>query len=87
VKHDCPNTKAVVLNGEYITGCSQCIESKKHTALFARKWERERMKENHREDMLQRYDGDKLDQNWVKAHQDKAIEEYGIDGVTEVLRK
>lgn len=84
--NNCPKTKAIVLNGEYIAGCAKCIDSKKNTAAFARKWERERMKENHREDMLQRYDGDKLDKNWVNSHEQKAIDEYGIDNITEVLR-
>lgn len=79
--------KALAVNEVFITGCKDCLNARQQTSLYARKWERDRMKENYRADMLQRYDGDKLDKDWVKMHTDKAIEQFGQDYVTEVLRK
>ncbi|HEU5187931.1 MAG TPA: hypothetical protein VFT87_05530 [Candidatus Saccharimonadales bacterium] len=86
MNHDCPNNKAAVVNGEYRTGCDKCLNTRQQSSLYARKYARDRMKEDYRGDMLQRYDGDKVNPEWVKMHEDKAREDLGQETVEEVLR-
>lgn len=83
----CPMTKAAVINGEYVTGCNQCLSLVTHSSDYAAKWKRERSKENHRADIVQRYDGDKINQEWVKLYPDKAREALGEQEVEKILRK
>lgn len=85
--HDCPNNKAAVVNGQYTSGCSKCLNGKQKTSLYGRKWSRDRMRENYRKDMLQRYEGEGLNPAWVKEYESQAREEYGDKVIEEVLRK
>lgn len=87
MNHDCPNNKAAVVNGEYRTGCNQCLNTRQQSSDYANKYRRDRMRENGRKDMLQRYDGEEINPEWVKAHEDKAIEAYGAAEVERILRK
>lgn len=84
--HGCPKDKAAVINGEYRTGCSKCIHSRQQSSTYAAKYSRDRMRENARGDMLQRYDGDKINKEWVQLHTDKAIEDLGQAEVERILR-
>lgn len=86
MNHDCPNNKAAVVNGEHISGCSACINTKQKSSMYANKYQRDRMRENYRGDMLQRYDGDKISKEWVEKYPDKALEQLGQDAVEKVLR-
>lgn len=86
MNHDCPNNKAAVINGEYRSGCSKCLNTTQQSSAYANKWRRDRSRENHRADILQRYEGGKLNPEWIKQNEAKAIEDLGIDKVTEVLR-
>lgn len=86
--HDnCTKTKAAVINGQYVTGCSQCLNTAQSSGLFAAKYNRERSKENHRADIVQRYDGDKINPEWVRLHETKAREAWGDQVVEDLLRK
>ena len=84
---NCPKTKAAVINGVYITGCSQCLNTTQSSGLFAAKWKRDRSRENHRADIVQRYLGDKINPEWVKLYPDKAKEALGDKAVEDILRK
>jgi hypothetical protein len=83
---DCPNNKAAVVNGEYISGCKACINTRQQSSDYAARFKREAMKKDYRKDVLQRYDGDKVNPEWVKEYPDKALEEFGQDKVTDILR-
>ena len=72
MKHNCPETLAKVINGEYISGCSECIGHKQQIALYSNKFRRDRMKENHRGTLMQRYNGDKPNGDFIKLYPDKA---------------
>lgn len=84
---NCPRTKAAVINGAYIEGCAQCLDSRQESSLFTAKYNRERSKENHRADIVQRYDGDKVNAEWVRLHEQKAREAWGDQTVEDILRK
>lgn len=87
MNHDnCPNDRAAVVNGEYRSGCTQCINTKQSSGLFAAKWRRDRSREDHRGDVVQRYNGDKLNPEWFKMYPEKAREEFGQETVERVLR-
>lgn len=83
---NCPGTKAAVVDGEYITGCPVCLNITQGSAQYAAKYTRERMKENGRKDIVQRYDGDKVSKEWVKLYEDKARQDYGDTFVEGILR-
>lgn len=88
VKHpNCPKTKAAVIDGVYTTGCSQCLNTTSHSADYSAKWRRERSKDDHRADIVQRYDGDEINQEWVKLNESKAREALGDQATEDILRK
>lgn len=85
--HQCPKTKAAILDGQYVEGCNQCLNTVTHSADYAAKWRRERSKEDHRQDIVQRYDGDKINKEWVQLYESKAREALGDAKVEEILRQ
>jgi hypothetical protein len=87
VKHaSCPNDRAVVVNGQYRKGCAKCIHTKQNSGVYAAKYKRDRIREDHRQDIVQRYNGDQLNPEWFKMYPDKAREEFGQATVERVLR-
>jgi hypothetical protein len=78
--HDCTNNLATVANGVYTTGCYTCIE-RKQSAEFAHKFNRDRMKENHRKDLLQRWNGDKPNPDYLRAYPEKSREYFTEDEI------
>jgi hypothetical protein len=84
--HDCPKDKASLVDGVLTEGCKLCLVTAQGTSLYYRKYQRDRMKENHRKDLIQRYDGDKINKEWVEAYPDKAIEGLGQETVERILR-
>ena len=84
--HQCPKTKAAVIDGQYVEGCSQCLNTTDHSADYAAKWKRDRSRENHRADIVQRYDGDRINPAWVKLYEGKARQEFGDARVEDILR-
>ncbi len=84
--HQCDNSKAAVIDGEYVSGCPQCLSSTGKYSDFSRKFQRTAMKQKHRADMVQRYDGGKINPEWVKLYTDRAIRDLGQEKVTEILR-
>jgi hypothetical protein len=86
MNHECAKTKAAVINGKYVTGCSLCIRTTQGSSLYAAKYNRDRSRENHRADIVQRYDGDRINKEWVKLYEQKARDEFGDDKVNDILR-
>lgn len=50
--HDCPKTMAVIRNGQVITGCEACINSKRQQGLSAT-YERNYQRRQYRKDIIQ----------------------------------
>lgn len=84
--HECPKTKAAVINGQYITGCGHCLNNVQHSSDYAARFKREAMKKDYRKDIVQRYEGDKVNPEWVKLYEDKAREAFGDAEVERILR-
>lgn len=77
------NLRTAIKNGQYISErCEKCLAHFSASALYARKYEREQMKTNHRKDLIQRFDGDKISEEFVKAYPKRAAEQFG----EEILR-
>jgi ribosome-binding protein aMBF1 (putative translation factor) len=74
--------QAAVVKGVYLTErCDSCLVHQKPNE-YAAKWVRDRQREDHRRDMLQRYDfGDKneIDHDWAKAYPEQAEHHFGRD--------
>lgn len=85
--HDCPKTKSIVTNGVYKSGCRICLPTATHaTAAYAAKYHRDRQREDYRKDIIQRYDGEGINPEYVKQYETKAREQWGDDQVNEILR-
>lgn len=82
----CLKTKAMVINGKYISGCSKCLNTTQIRADYANKYRREHMKRDNAKDLVQRYDGEKINPEWVKLHERKALEAFGEKGVEDIIR-
>lgn len=86
MNHVCPKTKAAVIDGEYVEGCNACMNNTQGAADYAAKWKRDRSREDFRKDIVQRYDGDKLNPEWVKLYEAQARDEFGDAAVEDLLR-
>lgn len=86
MKHDCPNNRATIVNARYVSGCAVCINTRQQSSVYAARFKRESMKRNHRQDVIQRYDGGKINPEWVKMYEDKARQDLGDVEVERILR-
>lgn len=59
------------------TRCTKCASSFVPTADFAAKYKRDRMRENHRADLVQRYDGDKPSKEYARLYPEQARRQFG----------
>lgn len=84
--HNCPKSKAAVIDGQYIEGCHVCLNTSQSSSMFTAKYNRDRSRENHRQDIVQRYDGDKINPEWVRLYEKKARDDLGDDQVEKILR-
>lgn len=70
--------KATIVHGEYMTErCSACVKSFTPPSAYAAKYHRDRMKENHRADMVQRFDGDKPSKEFARLYPERARQQFG----------
>ena len=75
---------SAVKNGKFMSDrCEKCVSNFTGTADYARKYERDRQREDYRKDILQRFDGDKPDRDFIRAYPQKAREYWD----EETLRK
>lgn len=73
------NIKARLVSGELIEGCENCLNPKK-IADYAAKYKRDRMKEDHRQDLVQRTDErGRPNPDWAKMYPEQAKEQFGAD--------
>lgn len=85
--HTCKETKSIVKDGVLITGCRTCLPTITHTSSdYAAKYNRNRSREDHRADIVQRYEGDKINKEWVTLYEDKARQDLGDKAVDNIIR-
>lgn len=76
--------RSSVHNGKYVSArCENCLASYKQSAVYARKHARDRDREDHRKDTIQRFEGDKVNPDFVRAYPKEAATQFG----PEILRK
>ena len=57
------------------------------SASGAAHYKRREMVRDNLKDIVQRYDGDKINPEWIRLYEDKAREEFGDAKVEDMLRK
>lgn len=69
-----------VKNGVYLSSrCELCLASEKGISIYARKYDRDRGREDYRKDIIQRFDGDKINPEFVDAYRKEASAQWGSD--------
>jgi len=87
MKHVCDSSKSTIVHGQVVIGCRICLPTTTHqAALYAAKYNRVRSIENHRADLVQRYDGDKPNPEFAKLYEKTAREQWGDEAVETMLR-
>lgn len=70
--------KAAIVRGEYMSDrCARCVNTFVPTSDYSAKWKRDRMRENHRGDLLQAFDGDKPSKEFARMYPDRARGQFG----------
>lgn len=57
--------------------CSKCVNSFVPTSDYSAKWRRDRMREGHRADLVQRFDGDKPSKEYARLYPERARQQFG----------
>lgn len=87
MQHTCNKSKSIVKNGKLLTGCRLCLPTLTHlSADYSAKYNRNRSRDNHRADIVQRYDGDRISKEYVTLYEDKARKDLGDEAVNNILR-
>jgi hypothetical protein len=68
-----------IKSGQYISErCERCYGAHPlNVAPYARKYERDRQREDYRKDIIQRFEGDKVNPEFVDAYPDVAKKQWG----------
>lgn len=70
--------KAAIVKGVYMTErCSKCVSSFIPSSVYSAKFKRDRMRENHRADLVQRFDGDKPSKEYARLYPEQARRQFG----------
>ena len=70
--------KAAIVRGEYMSDrCPKCVNTFVPTSDYSAKWKRDRMRDNHRADLLQAYDGDKPSKEFARMYPERARSQFG----------
>lgn len=88
---NCGNTGEIrsgIKNGKaYSDLCEKCAASFTTSALYARKFERDRDRSDHSKDIIQRYEGTEINPEFVEAYREQAVAQWGEDVVRDYGRK
>lgn len=72
--------KTAIKDGQYVSErCERCISNFKAGAEFARRHEREWQKRHYKRDTIQRWDGDKPNEEFIREYPDVAVKQWGQD--------
>ena len=70
--------KSAIVRGELVTDrCEKCLDNFVPSGAYAAKFRRDRMKENHRADLVQRYRGDKPNPEFARLYPERARQQFG----------
>ena len=70
--------KSSIIRGELMSErCSKCVGNYVPTSDYAAKWRRDRMREGHRADLVQRFDGGKPSVEFAKLYPERARQQFG----------
>lgn len=70
--------KASIARGEYMSErCDKCVNNFIPTSDFAAKYKRDRMRESHRADLVQRFDGDRPSKEYARLYPERARAQFG----------
>lgn len=74
--------RSAIKNGKFYENmCERCLANYKHIADYARKYDRDRGREDYRKDIIQRWDGDKPSREFIEAYPEEAEEYFGPENM------
>lgn len=69
-----------IKNGQYVSErCDKCHASDVIISDYARKYNRERDKEDYRKDTIQRFEGTEINEEFVRAYPKESEAQWGSD--------
>ncbi len=72
----------------YLTDrCDSCFSNYSNIATYARKYNRDRGREDYRKDIIQRFEGDKINPEFVDAYREQSQSEFGDSVVRDYGQK
>lgn len=85
MKRKCPICKrptdtlrSAIKNGVFLSQrCDYCLASNTGISDFARKYNRDRGREDYRRDIIQRFEGDKINEDFVRAYPEESRKQWG----------
>ncbi len=67
---------------EYLSNrCDKCFSNYGRISAYARKYNRDRGREDYRKDIIQRFEGDKINPDFVEAYREQSQKEFGNEVV------
>lgn len=69
---------SAVKNGKYVSErCDKCLANNASYADYARKYERDSQRRKFGRDLVQKYEGDKINEEYVKSYPEKSKQLWG----------
>lgn len=79
------SVKSAVVNGVFLSKrCNLCLNNSVEANPMAAKYKRDRQREKHRKDIIQRYDGTEINKEFVRAYPEQAREQFGDEVMREL---
>lgn len=72
--------KTAIKSGVYLSNmCERCIANFSTSAIYARRNEREWQKKHYRKDTIQRFNGNDINPEYVRAYPEESRKQWGDD--------
>jgi hypothetical protein len=69
--------RTAIKDGFYVSErCDNCLNSFTSSSVYARKYERDRGREDYRKDIIQRFEGDKPNSEFIKAYPKESQQQW-----------
>lgn len=70
--------RSAIRNKVYLSErCDRCLAAKNGISIYARKYNRDRGREDYRKDIIQRYEGTEINPEFVRAYPEEAKAQWG----------
>lgn len=70
--------KSAIIRGELMSDrCPKCVNGFVPSSVYAAKYKRDRMRDNHRGDLVQAYVGDKPSKEFARLYPERAMSQFG----------